>query len=122
MLINQRKQWNENFKLGQLPQTVVLDVYRQSRNTLKKKLPQNIEELCAYALYLEELKNDFEDELNNQMSEKRNYWNSYFISGSLPSSTILKEYRVFRNSESKRSTRLIEELCEYIIYLENLRA
>jgi len=120
MLVKERDSWRDNFKAGGLPSSVVLKAYRESRNILDKKLPENIEEVCAYILYLENIKKGTNETLNKVMSNKRDYWNAIFSTGKLPDADILIEYRSFRYSELKRSTRLVEELCEYVLYLESL--
>lgn len=121
MLIKERDSWRDNFKAGELPNSVVLKVYRKSMNILEKKLPENIEEVCAYIIYLENIKKGKNETLNKAMSDKRDYWNAIFRSGNKPVAEILTEYRSFRDSEEKRSTRLVEELCEYVLYLESLK-
>ena len=42
-----------------------------------------------------------------------------FIQGEKPLTVILVDYRENRNSEEWRMSVSVEELCEYILYLEN---
>lgn len=120
MLIEERNQWKHNFENNNKPDSVILKIYRENRNTPNKSIPEVFEEVCAYALYLESLKKGNKENLNKEMSIKRDYWYDIFKDGSLPNAQILKDYRIYRDSNSKRTTRIIEELCEYILYLEKL--
>lgn len=42
-----------------------------------------------------------------------------FIQGEKPLTVILVDYRENRNSEEWRMSVSVEELCEYVLYLEN---
>lgn len=50
--------------------------------------------------------------------KQRGKWLSHFRSGGFPSSQVLQDYRHNRDSESWRVSASVEELCEYILYLE----
>ena len=49
--------------------------------------------------------------------QDRNDTLEYFLKGGKPHG-LLEDYRENRNSESWRVSRQVEELCEYILYLE----
>ena len=51
--------------------------------------------------------------------DQRNGWRKAFESGKAIESILLKEYKNNRESNSFRMTRSVEELCEYILYLED---
>lgn len=53
--------------------------------------------------------------------KQRLKWLAKYKEGLKPSSSILEDYRKHRLSESWRTSRVMEELCEYIIYLESLQ-
>jgi hypothetical protein len=118
MLIKERNDWKDNFKNNQMPKSCVLEVYRCSLNTKEKKLPYDIEEVCAYILYLEGINIDNIEILSPELQDKKNYWDNKFKNGYIPKAKILMDYREYRNSELHRTTRLIEEICEYVLYLE----
>lgn len=50
--------------------------------------------------------------------KSRNKMLDKFVEGYVPKG-VLDEYRIHRNSESWRRTIIVEELCEYILYLED---
>jgi hypothetical protein len=52
--------------------------------------------------------------------EQRLQWLAKFKEGFRPSSSVLEDYRKHRLSNSWRASKGIEELCEYIIYLESI--
>lgn len=51
--------------------------------------------------------------------DERNTWRFEFEDGSKPANHYLDEYRVKRDDPCWRSTRTIEQLCEYILFLED---
>lgn len=51
--------------------------------------------------------------------KERNSWREKFEQGYKPECTYLRDYRLKRNSEYWRISRRHEELCEYIIWLED---
>lgn len=53
--------------------------------------------------------------------QQRLQWLTDFKDGLKPSSLVLEDYRKHRLTESWRTSRIVEELCEYIIYLESLK-
>lgn len=120
MLVKQRNKWKAKFENNELPNSVLLDLYRENRNTLEKKIPDIFEEICAYVLYLEKTKKGLVENLNPEMKSKQDYWDNIFKDGSLPKAHVLEDYRVYRNSDNKRTTRIVEELSEYVLYLENI--
>lgn len=52
------------------------------------------------------------------LAESRNRMLDKFMDGYKPQG-LLVEYRTHRNSENWRITVVVEELCEYILYLEH---
>lgn len=50
--------------------------------------------------------------------KSRNKWKKSFEEGNAPTQRVLIDYRNYRDTEDWRSTRAVEELCEYILYLE----
>lgn len=50
--------------------------------------------------------------------DERNRWRQEFESGEKLNHHYLEQYRRNRNSELWRSTRALERICEYILYLE----
>lgn len=52
--------------------------------------------------------------------EQRLHWLAEYKDGFKPSSSVLEDYRKYRLLESWRTSKVMEELCEYIIYLESL--
>ena len=52
--------------------------------------------------------------------EERNKWRREFSAGEHPSIHVLDEYRENRDSELWRSTRAVEKICEYALYLESV--
>lgn len=50
--------------------------------------------------------------------DERNHWRFEFEGGLKPSNHYLDEYRRKRSDPTWRSARIIEQLCEYILYLE----
>lgn len=50
--------------------------------------------------------------------KERDSWKKNFENGEQPKSLLLVDYRRNRDSELYRTTRPIEEICEYILYLE----
>lgn len=55
---------------------------------------------------------------NKSLVAEREQWAENFINGNKPSNPALEDYRKFRNSESWRIHSSIEEVFEYILYLE----
>lgn len=53
--------------------------------------------------------------------EQRLQWLTKYKEGLKPSPSVLEDYRKYRLLESWRTSRVVEELCEYIIYLESLQ-
>lgn len=51
--------------------------------------------------------------------EEREAWYEDYQTGKSCASPLLEEYRWNRNSNSWRSSRAVEELCEYILFLED---
>jgi len=54
--------------------------------------------------------------------EERNHWRQNMEAGTFDDPLYLMEYRINRNSELWRSTRAVEQLCEYILWLESKKA
>lgn len=52
--------------------------------------------------------------------EERNHWRKQCEDGTFEEPQYIKEYRTNRESELWRSTRQVEKLCEYVLYLESL--
>ena len=50
--------------------------------------------------------------------EERNYWRKCFENGITIPNHYLDEYRKHRDDPTWRSTRSLEYLCEYILFLE----
>jgi hypothetical protein len=50
--------------------------------------------------------------------EERNAWRKMFEEGHALDHVYMNEYRTNRDSELWRSTRALEQMCEYILYLE----
>lgn len=50
--------------------------------------------------------------------QQRDSFRDNFINGGKPTNKLLEDYRKHRNSELWRASRSHEELCEYILYLE----
>lgn len=51
--------------------------------------------------------------------EERKQWRRAFEQGDKPTSPLLTDYRKGRNRESFRLSRVVEEICEYVLYLED---
>lgn len=51
--------------------------------------------------------------------DQRNEWRRAFESGKSLESKLLQDYKNNRESNSFRMSRSVEELCEYILYLES---
>lgn len=51
--------------------------------------------------------------------EERKRWRQAFEHGTRPISPLLSDYRKGRNSEQFRLSRVVEEICEYVLYLED---
>jgi hypothetical protein len=51
--------------------------------------------------------------------EESNFWKKEFLDGTYEEPYFLVEYRQNRNSDLWRSTRVVEKMCEYILFLEN---
>lgn len=51
--------------------------------------------------------------------EERNKWRKEFEQGNKPDCQYLNDYRKYRNSEYWRASRYAEQICEYILYLED---
>lgn len=51
--------------------------------------------------------------------EERNHWRQQFDEGKEPTTPWLLDYRRNRDSNLWRSSRPLEQLCEYILYLED---
>ncbi len=56
--------------------------------------------------------------MTSSLLEERNRWRSEFAEGKSIDSPWLEDYRKNRDSELWRSTRAMEKLCEYVLYLE----
>lgn len=52
------------------------------------------------------------------LTEEREQWRRQFESGQAPNSNVLRDYRANRDSSLWRTSRPVEELCEYILHLE----
>jgi hypothetical protein len=50
--------------------------------------------------------------------EERERWRKEYEAGTKLNSPILNQYRANRNSELWRVSRAVEQLCEYVVYLE----
>lgn len=50
---------------------------------------------------------------------ERNQWKKQLEQGSFEEPYLLTLYRQNRNNELWRSTRIMEQLCEYILFLES---
>lgn len=50
--------------------------------------------------------------------KSRDKWKERFVNGEPPESKLLMDYRKYRDTEDWRATSAIEELLEYILYLE----
>lgn len=55
---------------------------------------------------------------NKSLVTERNNWAEKFSNGLKPLNPALEDYRKFRNSEGWRVHSAIEEVFEYILYLE----
>ena len=53
------------------------------------------------------------------LSDERIEWRSSFEQGMKPESLLLEDYRKKRLSNQWRASRQAEQLCEYILYLED---
>ncbi len=53
------------------------------------------------------------------LTEERNHWRKQMGSDTFQEPHYLTEYRINRDSDLWRSTRAVERLCEYILYLES---
>lgn len=53
-----------------------------------------------------------------RLVSERDSWREEFENGNKPTSLALIEYRKYRNSETWRVSSQVEQLCEYILYLE----
>jgi hypothetical protein len=51
--------------------------------------------------------------------KQRDEWKAKFENGEDYDSKILTDYVKYRNTEDWRSSKLMEEMCEYILFLEN---
>jgi hypothetical protein len=54
------------------------------------------------------------------LTEERNHWRKQMESGNFLDPHYLAEYRINRDSDLWRSTRAVEQLCEYILWLESI--
>lgn len=53
------------------------------------------------------------------LKNQRDAWKKNFENGEDYDSHLMNDYVKYRDTEDWRSTMLIEEMCEYILYLEN---
>lgn len=56
--------------------------------------------------------------LSMNLVKTRDQWLESFRKGEQPTSRLLQDYRQNRDNEMWRASKEVEELCEYIIYLE----
>jgi len=52
------------------------------------------------------------------LTDERDGWLKHLVSGGLLDIYVLQQYRLNRNSNLWRSTREVEKLCEYLLFLE----
>lgn len=54
------------------------------------------------------------------LKKSRDKWRDNFLAGNKLDNRFMRDYRRYRDSEEWRSTRLMEEMAEYILFLEKI--